>query len=224
MMLYDPGGGGIFVRDELRKIDQTIMNKSINCVPIVEYDDPTGMVGDAILVPFGRSTMQVQRYWGKMASPSVLVNLMHKAMQTAIDNKAVVLPGEWSKWKDYDIDTSDPDSMRGWLNTRSNSLGEMDKQRAELDLSVLQLSHIDVKRDAAGDPMVDQGGQFKFLSKAKKDSAYALIYGHTAVLILKHMISMGLMDEEGSGSDDIISGTLLNEDNHAAFQEHGYWE
>lgn len=210
LIMYDPGGGGIFLRDELRKIQQTIKGEPVECTPIVEFDDITGTIGDTVLVPFSRSAMHIQQMWGKMTSPSVLVNRMHRSLKMSIDAQTILLPPVWNGWASAGIDPNDPDMMRRRLN-KSTGFSATDRVKAELDLAVSQLIRVDVKRDAEGNPVTDQGGQYKFLSKFKKDSAYSLAYGFIAVQVYNYFMSRGLHFFSSGNDGESDTGFSFNQ-------------
>lgn len=184
MIMYDPGGGGLFVKDELRKDKVLYSGKEIAVTPILEFGDMSGTIGDFILVPFRRATHQLVSLWGRMQSDSVMVNRMHEAMKGAIENKEVALPGPWSGWETVGSQW-DVDAKRDWLN-RTAQIEAPDRAKAELDLAVLQLIMVDVRRDSNGVPILDSFGMYKFVSRSKKDSAYSLIYGYICCLLWRH--------------------------------------
>lgn len=177
MLVFDPGGGGLFVADDLKKERQLINGEYTNCMPM--DDMYGGSYGEAahVLIPFKRGHFLIDKMEGKMASDSVLVNKMHVGLQVAIQNKLIHLSGGWVGWNDLGLDEWDVDAKREHLNNATN-LSEPDKIAAEMDLSVCQLMNVDVERDEDKQPVVDKYGMYKFESKQKKDSAYSLCYAH----------------------------------------------
>lgn len=176
-IMYDPGGGGMFVRDELRKPVQTIRNKQVGVYPIIEMDDSSGTMGEMILIPFRRSSWHIDRMWGKMRSDSILVNRLHQNMRDMLENNQIVFPYEWGGWKDLGVlgQRREVEAMREILN-QAHGLPELERIHAEIDLAIRQLISVDVKRDPNGEPVLDKFQMYEFKSKEKKDSAYSLIY------------------------------------------------
>lgn len=189
-IVYDPSGGGLFVRDEVKKPEQLIDNEKKTVVPILEVVESSGAIGDNIMIAFGRGSMPITYMWGKMPSESILVNRMHKEVRGAIENLSVYLPEEWSGWEN--VGFSHLDAMRDFLNA-SVGLRDLERVKAELDLAVRQLVLVDVERDEGGQPRVDKYNMFKFKSKSKKDAAYGMCYGYIGVLILDNRSGQALL-------------------------------
>jgi hypothetical protein len=188
---YDPGGGGLFVRDELRKSCLHIGDKLVPITPIVEPTDNTGVIGTPILIPFKRGFVFTDQIWGKMPSDSILVNRLHREASGAISTGNMMLAPEWAGWDEVGS-AWDVDAKREWLNTLP-ALSPEQRQLAEMDLAVSQLIMIDIERDKdSGKPKIDKYGMFKFGSKSKKDSAYSLIYAYYTYLIWNWIVSAGL--------------------------------
>lgn len=204
-IVYDPGGGGLFVKDELKEYTIDIGGEETSVTPIIEMGDPSGVIGDSILIPFKRSFYFVDQLWGKMASDSVLINRVHKAVVEALQNNKFLLAGEWDKW-DHVGSAWDVDAKRDWLN-KNKSLSEVDRLRAEMDLAVCQLVQVDVARNKAKEPIIDSYGMYKFESKNKKDSAYSLIYAYFAYMIWKNIQTFG-GELDSDGEDTVYMGAI----------------
>lgn len=198
MIVYDPGGGGLFVRDELMKLEQVIKGKVTTVQPILDWIDTSGLMGYNLGVPFRRKHFAIQQLWGTMASDSVLINQAHEKFRGAVEQLRLRLPPEWKKWNDLDINLN-IDDMRNYLGKMTGAT-ELDRIKAELDLAVRQLIYIDVVRDKEGKPITDSFGMFKFKSKKKKDSAYAMIYGYVAVLAYDQLVKKGNAGVNRGGS------------------------
>lgn len=181
-VMYDPGGGGLFVRDELRKPTQMIRNRLTAVYPLIEMDDNSGTIGDMVLVPFRRSSWHIERLWGKMRSDSILVNRVHQNMRDMLENNGIAFPHPWEGWKDLNClgQRREVDAMRDVLNN-ATGITEIERTHAEVDLAIRQLVSVDVERDDNGEPLLDKFQMYKFQSKEKKDLAYSLIY--TAMLV-----------------------------------------
>lgn len=212
MILYDPNGGGLFVRDELRKSELIIRGEKQAVYPIIEMGDMSGTLGDMILIPIRRSTIHIQQVWGKMTSDSVLVNRIHKNMRTLLETYGIVLPPPWQGWEQigYASTKWELDEMRRLLDQRIG-LNESDRAWAETDLAIRQLISVDVERNEAGEPTVDSHGMHKFKSKQKKDAAYSLIYVALAKLLYDNLGDQ-FGDSNGSNEDTgyIASSSIVN--------------
>lgn len=199
MILYDPGGGGLFIRDELMKPNQIIHGKEELVMPILDWIDTSGLIGYNLMIPFRRKHMAFQQLWGVLASDSVLINLAHGKFRAAIETKQVPLPPVWDGWKKADV-TSNINDMRNFL-MRATGISKAERNKAELDLAVRQLMQVDVVRDKAGSPVEDTYKMYKFKSKRKKDAAYSLLYGHTAVLAYRQMHKRGTVSSSNRGNN-----------------------
>lgn len=203
LIVFDPGGGGLFVADKLKAIEQLIDNDKVQCTPIITIADSSGTVGDQILMAFSRGDTILRHTLGKFSSDSVLLNKAHRIFKGAIENKKVLLAGEWDGWQTRSS-AWDVDAMREWLNRRSLDNTE-ERVKAEMDLAVRQLILVDVLRDSNGVPTLDSYGMYKFKSKKKKDSAYSLMYAYFGVEIHKLMMESGFST---SSSADKNSATI----------------
>jgi hypothetical protein len=196
-VLYDPAGGGMFVRDELRKPQQFIRNELKSVYPLIEMDDTSGTMGDMILIPFRRASFHIDRIWGKMRSDSVLVNRCHQNMRDMLENNGIAFPPPWEGWHDLNClgARRELDQMRDALNSAAG-LNELEMAHATTDLAIRQLVAVDVERDDNNDPILDKFQMYKFLSKEKKDLAYSLIY---AALLVQVWNQIGGSDGNESG-------------------------
>jgi hypothetical protein len=210
MIMYDPQGGGSFVRDDLRKPLQLIRGESKSAYPIVESGDTSGTIGDMILVPVRRSTIQISMLWGKMASESVMVNRIHKNMRNLLDMHQIALPPAWPHWQKLGIISTrwEIDHMRKVLN-QASGITELDRMWAETDLAIRQLISVDVERDGNGDPLIDKFGMYHFKSKGKKDSAYSLIYVCLLKLIWDQFGKEGGFVQSGGGEGMAVASSVI---------------
>ena len=203
IVVYDPGGGGLFVRDELRKDQVTIGNIKTTVTPIVELGDTSGVMGDVILIPFRRAHPYVKQMWGTMQSDSVIVNHMHRSMKAAIETRNIILAGEWNGWEQEGT-AWDVDAKREWLN-RNVGMSDSARLLAEMDLAVSQIVLVDVARDGNGEAKLDTFGMYRFKSKHKKDSAYSLIYAYVGYLLWAFLNGVGMSMSGADGSDSVVS-------------------
>lgn len=202
MIVYDPGGGGLFVRDELRKENQSIDGNPVYSTPIISITDGSGIVGNQILVSFSRADYYLSKLWAGLQSDSVLINAAHTELKGALEHKRLILSPPWGGW-DGNEAAWDADAKRAWLN-RTTNLTPEDRARAEMDLCVAQLSLIDFQRDKDQVPKVDSFGMYKFTSKDKKDSAYSLFYAYTGVLIFTRLPFFGMATEKRGDKRRIV--------------------
>lgn len=209
-IMYDPAGGGLFVRDELRKPEQIIRTKTTSVYPLIEMDDSSGTFGEMILIPFRRASFHIDRLWGKMRSDSVLVNRCHQNMRDTLENSMIAFPPIWEGWHDLNClgQHRELDQMRDVLNT-ATGLTELEMAHATVDLAIRQLIAVDVERDDNNEPMLDKFSMYKFLSKEKKDLAYSLIYSTLLIQIWNQMGgSDGNDGSNAAGSTYIRSGGI----------------
>lgn len=198
MILYDPAGGGMFVKDELKKPEAWIRGKLTGVTPLLEMGDLSGVIGEIILVPIRRSTFQIQRLLGKVKSDSVLVNYIHRNMRQLLEtHNQFFVPPPWTGWENLEVNSSkyELDRMRLRL-MEATGLSDLERAKAEIDLAIRQLVSVDVARDGNNDPIVDTHGMYKFQSKSKKDSAYSTVYAALGKAIWDQM---GL---DGTSADD----------------------
>ncbi len=199
MLIGDPGGGGLFVRDELRKPIQDDGRRRFPVRPIITLDDTQLMgVGNPILVLFKRGDPVIESDppYGlgmKFPSDAGLINKAHEIMKTDLEKRLLMLPKPWQGWGRSGQSFASPDAMRKWLNRQA--LSPMDKVRAEMDLTLLQLITVDRKTDKDGSPVLDKDQMYQFVSKRKKDSAYALVYMYFGVWLYRSLQALKKEDE-----------------------------
>jgi hypothetical protein len=205
---YDPGGGGLFVKDDLKKTSLIINGEMQYVTPILDYDNHSGEIGHNILIPFKRGSMFIDLAFGKFASESVLINLIHKRVSGALSAGRLFLGPKWDGW-DGIGSSWDADAKRTYLDTHSG-LPELERLRAEIDLCSTQLTAVDVARDrSTNQPILDKYGMYKFMSKAKKDSAYSLIYAYFMYLVYLHLKKIGFVRDANDEEGTIAVGGLL---------------
>lgn len=192
MMVMDPSGGGLSVRDGLRDVVQRTGAEEFEVQPIVTIDDEQlAGVGEPILVLFGRSDSRIT---GRKNDPSVpgaelvltsestLPNKMHEIFRGALEGnpQGVRFPARWKGWPSEAAGFNNPDTMRDWLNAQPG-LGRRDKIAAEFDLALFQLACVNRKLEPdMKTPVQDKSGNFSFDSYYQKDAAYSMIYAYFA--------------------------------------------
>ena len=204
-IVFDPGGGGLFVKDKLKNEMQLIENEMVRCTPIVTWTDNSGVIGDTILIPFSRSDPYLAQMWGKTASDSVLVNRIHQEFKGAIENRKVGLCGSWKGWEGNGS-LWDVGRMRYFLNMHKD-IKEEERCKAEMDLAVTQLIHVDYKRDENNAPVLDAYGMYNFKSKQKKDAAYSLLYAYCGVLVYRFLHDSGMDVGNNDDKDTVACAT-----------------
>lgn len=189
-IVYDPGGGGLFVRDELAKTMQEIEGVETPVFPLLDFGDNSGAMGDQIMTPFRRSATFIKAMWGTMQSDSVPVNRLHSLTRNMIQQNTIILPPVWED-KFGTVDHTSATEVREFLN-KAAGLTPIERCRAELHLMVLQLAMVDVQRNKEdGKPILDSHQMYKFLSKVKKDSAYAFCYAVLGLKVFETMLKFG---------------------------------
>lgn len=206
-IVFDPGGGGLFVRDHLRKDQQIINNEPTVCTPLLTADDTSGALGENILISFSRGDPYIAQLWGKMSSESVLTNRMHKEVKSAIESGGIVLAKNWDGWDDEGT-ALDPGTKRDWLNN-NETLNHIEKAKAEMDLAVAQLLMVDCLKDQNGNIIMDKFGMYKFKSKEKKDSAYGLCYGFIGTLIYREFVQGDMQFMTGGRSSTVFEDSEI---------------
>ena len=175
MIVGDPGGGGLFVRDELRKPLQDDGARRFPVRPIITKDDlQIAGIGDPILCLFKRGDPYIDELGLSFPSDAGIVNKAHEIMKTDLEKLNLKAPKPWPGWGKLGASFDNPDAMRRWLNRQQ--LSPMDKVRAEIDLTMMQLITVDRETDKEGHPTLDAKGFYSFKSKRKKDAAYSLVY------------------------------------------------
>ena len=203
LIVADPGGGTMWIKDELLQSTQELGGEEFLVVPIVSFDPSESGIGIAKLVYFSRGDAMVRPHFPTLGGESALVNLAHTYFKNAIDNNEVAFPPEWNEW-DASVGRRDVRGMRDWLNKNGHGLKGRDLAAAEIDLALTQLLHIGVEKDMAGVPKQGNLGTFRFTSGEKKDAAMSILYGFFGCVLWKKMSG-----DTGSGGQHPICGTIL---------------
>jgi hypothetical protein len=202
-IVYDPGGGGAFVVDELQGDFIVIDGKNVEISPITDVFDYSNPHAKPALVPFKRGHQLIELAFGKTNSDSVIINKLHVYVSALIENKKIKLAGRWDGWPvHYGI--SNISEMRRFLNSNAQNMDKQTVAKAEMDLAVLQLTSVDIERKN-GVPVVDSHGMFKFASRYKKDAAYSIIYSACGFMIYEQCLERDR--REGSEKLTISVGT-----------------
>lgn len=204
-IMLDPGGGGVFLYDELRKPTQTDGQDVIRVTPMVTAGDQRlAGIGTACVVFFKRGEPRLDAIGQKFPAESHLINKAHDVFRTGLRTKEIQFPESWPGWGQAGASFANADQMRKWLNKR-DGLEAYDRAWAEIDLAALQLIQIEREIDNEGKPAQDKYGNFTFMSKRKKDSAYAVIYGYFAVWVYQRTMDLFKQAEEAQGDVIVVS-------------------
>ena len=214
--IYDPSGGGTFVKNRLKKGDwyhKGVNHREID--PIIEVMSADNLAmgrGKKVMIPFGRQSAVIKLAWGKMDSESTTPNLMHKYMRDMIAERQIRLAPKWSGWDKYVNNLNDIHEMREFMNTNP-PLSYQAKVRAEADIAVRQLGLVDIKRDEAGSAKITRGGLYVFQSKQKKDAAYGLTYAGFLFQTIRRLMEKGInVDELFNSGSGRTSSSMISQD------------
>jgi hypothetical protein len=206
-IVADPGGGTLWIKDELARSQQELGGEKFHVTPILTFDPQATGVGIPKLIEFNRGDTMIRAHFSTLAGESTLVNLAHTYFKNAIDNHEVAFPEEWREWSET-IGRRDVRGMRMWLNRHGHGLKAIDLVAAEIDLALTQLLHIGLKKDTMGIPQQSDLGMFKFVSGEKKDAAMAILYGFFGCVLWKR-INVDMSD----GGKHSVCGTVLVDKN-----------
>ena len=184
-IVADPGGGGIFLRDDLRKPIQDDGSTTFAVQPLIsEGDERMAGLGKPIIVWFKRGEPKLEKAGMIYQSESHLPNVAHTLLRAGFQQKKIELPQKWPHWGLH----QNTDAQLRWLNEMAG-LPPMERAQAEIDLALAQLYSIERDTDKAGNPEQDRFGNFKFDSRRKKDSAYAMMYGYFGICLYETWLS-----------------------------------
>jgi hypothetical protein len=203
-IMLDPGGGGLGVRSEMRKVEQNTGTERFNVVPICTNDDMTlAGVSDQCLSFFRRGDPWIDYLKLDWQSESALVNKAHTELKTTLANGHMQTPAPWSQWDRSGI-KDDVKLMREYLN-HMQGMSDVDRVRAEIDLCLAELLHVDREKTPDGQFKLMKGNFFSFKSRYKKDAAYALLYAHFAVWVWRQIDILARQRGDDTESQVIVS-------------------
>ena len=213
-IMCDANGGGIELYRNVKSPKQVLVKPDGNeehfdVTPLItEDDEQIAGIGEPAWALFKRGerkifgTHDIPGVCDPYPNDSLLVNQMHKVFKEAVQRKTIQLPPVWPGWKDeMRLGTQDANEMRNWLNEHPGFTGE-ERSRAEIDLAIQQLVQVERENDKDGKPKLDKYNQFKFTSRSKKDSAYAMLYGYFAVWLFMERTKRE--NEGGGGEADVV--------------------
>ncbi|MBE7466741.1 MAG: hypothetical protein HS116_25000 [Planctomycetes bacterium] len=204
LIVLDPGGGGLFVRDELREPIQRTGAEEFQVCPIITRDDEQlSGVGDPVLAFFSRADTWIKDLGLALESDSVLINKAHEVFRAALDARPqrVRFPARSEVWGQMGFGSAD--QMRAWLNDAQNDQGAA-RARAEIDLALVQMAQVGRKLDRdMKRPHQDRYGMYEYTSGEKKDAAYGMLYGYFGCWML--MQEWELSRQKDSGDEHVFS-------------------
>ena len=198
ILMQDPGGGGIYVYDSLKKDKLEISGQIQDVVPIIATDDDLILKGNRILVFFKRGAPEIDEVYGKMKGDDVLVNMAHKILQGAIEKKKLMAPLE--------VEEFEPDKEGKLLPVVRSEEKVMVIQHIENALK--ELLNIEVEQDKDRKPKRTVNNQFIYYvrGRKKKDSAYSFLYANFAANIWRK-----LQKGEGADGDASLATFIIEE-------------
>jgi hypothetical protein len=214
-IMCDPNGGGLELYRNVKNPKQEGFDHDVTPL-ITEDDEQMAGVGEPVWSLFRRGERKI---FGTKEAPGILPpypgeshlpNHMHRIFKEAVSKKLVRLPALWPGWKEeMRFGTDDANFMRTWLNEHPGFQGD-ERSRAEIDLAIHQLIQVERENDRDGKPQLDKFGNFAFVSRYKKDSAYAMLYGYFALWLFMER-TKNETEAKGEDGDPIIS---FNEVSH----------
>jgi hypothetical protein len=188
-IMCDPQAGGIELYRNVRSPKQIDVDEtSFDVKPLItENDEQITGIGEPAWAFFSRGEIkifgkgEVPGVCPRYPSDSVLILQMHTVFQEAIKKKFIQLPPIWPGWKEeMRYGCNDATQMRTWLNEHPGFTGP-ERSRAEIDLAIQQLIQIERENDKDGKPIIDKYNAYSYISRSKKDLAYAMLYGYFAL-------------------------------------------
>ena len=197
-ILLDPLGGGLFLVDYLLMDSQQIDGAETMVTPIATRDDDRVVDAQRSLVLLTQGQPEISNpefgIFGKMVSPSALVNRCHTSFQGAIEHQNIYAPGSLEM---------EEEAVLSYLDKHPSLL----TARQTIDETYLELIAVERVHDDDGKPKLDKFQMMQFTSRIKKDRAYALMYAYIAFLI--HMKSRDF-DAELEGTGATVSVTEVD--------------
>lgn len=171
-IVMDPGGGGNWIRPELRKPKQIIGDQEVTVTPIACIEDEADLpvFGKFTLSMFRLKDVKVEGMWGHMNLKATdnLIDVAHQEFCDAWDRGHFGLP---PKVKDVPKEV-----VAGWTDERRWA-GHL------LEIMVKQLQAINVLTTPEGGTYRSKNGARSFSAKGRKDFAYAAMFAYVAFLV-----------------------------------------
>ena len=209
-IIMDPGGGGLFIRDELRQPKQDDGDRKFEVEPITSKDDDQMRgLGQDKLILFSRADSSIKESSGLILSTeSFLVNKAHELLKGAFESQPprIRVPPTWPGWSSTGQTFNNANQMREFLFNMTGLSGK-DKVAAEIDLALFQLAFLELELDKTYNPTTDKYGMYQYTSSMKKDSAYALLYAYFGVWFWRQINAA--KEEENAGEFPVLADDIL---------------
>lgn len=207
-IIMDPGGGGIFLADQLAKREQILTIKGakvrVEVVPIIKIDAEGE--GRAILCMFSSGTRALKEIFEKIKGDDELINRAHSLLKTALEKEQILAPLEL---KEFEI------GERGKMIPEEDKIAqEKYDVLLEIDGTFKELIGVETLKDRAGNPKRTASGFFTFVSTQRKDSAYSFLYGYFGCYMQKELERIEKQEEEVSPVDVSWGGGEKEEINY----------
>ena len=164
-IMMDPGGGGQWVRMELKKGMQNISGNPTPVIPIACPEDEAEMPsqGNFVLSMFRMMDPAIQKMWGDMQLVNLdgLYDKVHSEFQEAWMLGMFGLPTP--------IKDMPKSEVSGWSIEKVAALDL-------IETMAKQITSINVKTDELGGTKFSKNGAKQFICKGRKDFAYAGMY------------------------------------------------
>lgn len=168
----DPGGGGNWIRPELRKAKQIIQDQEVTVTPIGCKEDEADMpvFGKLTLSMFKLKDAQIEAMWGHMQlkGTDALTDVAHQEFCDAWEKGYFGLPPK--------VKTLPREEVAGWTDERRWAA-------LLLEVMVKQLQSINVQTNPDGSTYRSKNQARSFSAKGRKDFAYAAMFAYVAFLV-----------------------------------------
>jgi hypothetical protein len=164
----DPGGGGIWIKDELAKEKQQFGDVQFTATPIITPDNNTVMRSNPCLCMFGHGDDTILKKYEDIKGMDNLTDAAHCEMQEVISRAIVAFPPPF-----YEIPREERED---WSQEKQDAANLLDTIRK-------QLLGIYVLTDEAGKAIYTKHNARTFGSKGKKDFAYAAMMALVRFLV-----------------------------------------
>jgi hypothetical protein len=177
-VVYDPGGGGLWVAKEYWKKQQFFDGRVHQVTGLCKPED-SGIYPEAmpIMIPWGKGSSDLAHAWQEprfLSSDDGIVEAIHLKAQE-------MFYGQQLRW---------PMSPDDWGKKELQALGEEERRSLMfLNMTLQQLVSIKTKmttKNGEEVPVVTKQGFRSFTATGKKDLAYAALYGLAGILSLIH--------------------------------------
>jgi hypothetical protein len=175
-LVYDPGGGGLWVAKELWKTLQ-YFDGAYHQVTGLCQPEQSGSYPEAspLVIKWGKGSVDLAHAWSEekyLATDDGIVEAIQREAQNLFASRSILWPLAPDKMTTRELEALSPEQRNSLL---------------KIDVAFKQLLGIQVKtltRNGEEVPLVTRNGFLSFTSRGKKDCAYAALYGLAAMLSL----------------------------------------